>query len=265
MRSDADQPRMGERDITALGWIGEQGAASAENLQELLGRQAAGLTKEPGLLSKTRIRHIIEDRWEPAGMVYTDTMMGRKWVWPTKRALQRAGLPFAPHRPGADINLNHLHSCNRLRLDLERLYPVYGSWESERMVERTKKEWRVKKKADEYTTIPPEYDMWHMPDAIWRYRNKGDAYDYQVFIEVEISAKRPEKLAAILRELARHGTTWYFVDMDPRKGVYDGLMEAIESLGDRLGKYKSSFYFYDLADLNTLVYHYEEEEKRKSG
>jgi len=265
-RSDADQPRMWQRDIGAFRWIGEQGAANTDDLRELLGREAAGPTNQPGLLTKTRIRHIIEKRWLPAKMVYSDTMLGKKWVWPTKRALQRAGLPFATHRP-ADVNLNHLHHCNRIRLYLERCYSgegQWGSWESERMIELSKKDWKAKHKADPSIYIPSSYEMWHMPDAIWRFRDRGDTQDYQAYIEVEVSQKRPEKLNEIVLELARHGTTWYYADMDPRKGVYKGLMDALNTLTDRLLHYKENFWIYDLADPNTLVYHYEAP-KKKSG
>ena len=197
-------------------------------------------------------------------MVYWDTMMGRKWVWPTKRALKRADLPFAPHRP-ADVNLNHIHHCNRIRLYLERLYwtqKLPGSWESERLIERSKKEWKVKQKADSSIFIPDRYQLWHMPDAIWTFRNKGQTQDRWVFIEVEVSQKSLEKLADILYNLGTYGTTWYYVDMDPKKGVYDRLMEALDTLTGGAERFKSRFFFYDLAEPNKLVYHYEQPEQK---
>jgi hypothetical protein len=259
-RSDADQPRIWERDIKIFRWIGEQGAASADNLRELAGREAAGPTKEPGLLSKARIRHLIEDRWLPAKMVYEDTMMGRRWIWLTKRALQRVGLPFAPHRP-ADVNLNHIHHVNRIRLYLERLYwsqELPGSWESERMIERAKKEWKERRRADSGIYIPDQYELWHMPDAIFYYRNtKSQKDDYWAFIEVETSQKRPEKLADIIHNLATHGVTWYFVDTDPKKGVYTGLIDVLATLTGRDERLRARFWLYDLMEPTRLLYHYE--------
>src|SRR6266516_5361806 len=266
-RSDADQPRMWQRDIGAFRWIGEQGAASTDDLRELLGREAAGPTKQPGLLSKTRVRHIIEERWEPAKMVYANTMLNKKWVWPTKRALQRAGLPFAPHRP-ADINLNHIQQCNRIRLYLEGHYwnrGLMGSWESERMIELSKKEWKAKQKADSITYIPDQYRIPHMPDAIFTYHNtKEQKDDWWVFVEVEVSLKRPEKLNDIVYNLGVYGLTWYYVDMDPKKGIYDGLMDALNTLTGRQERLKSRFWIYDLAEPTKLVYHYERP-KQQSG
>jgi hypothetical protein len=269
-RSDADQPRMWARDIYAFKWMGEQGAASADDLRVILGRFAAGPTKQRGLLSKTRVRHIIEERWLPAKMIYADTMLGKKWVWPTRRALQRAGLPFSPHRP-ADINLYHLQQCNRIRIYLEDSDGgknlLLGGWESERMIELAKKDWRAKRKADPSIYIPDEYDTWHMPDAIWRWRNEDDAEDSlrTTFIEVETSPKRPEKLDEILLNLAQHGTTWYFVDMDPRRGVFKALTDALNRLDGRLEHYKEHFYLYDLADPDTLVWEWEKPPKPSSS
>lgn len=108
IRRDADTPRMNYRDILAFRWIGEQAEASADNLQELLGRPdmrellgrlAGGTIKETEKLSATRIRHIIEDRWAQAGMVNHSLVLGRRWVWPTRRALYETELPFSPYLP----------------------------------------------------------------------------------------------------------------------------------------------------------------------
>jgi hypothetical protein len=247
-RSDAGIPRMQERDINAFRWIGEQGAINTDALQDLLGRQAGGATKEEERLSKTRVRHIVEDRWEPAGMIYSDTILGKKWVWLTKRALHRADLPFASHRP-ADINLNHIHHSNRVRLDLEAAYEN-GQWESERMIERSKREWKIRKKERPGTYIINQYRMWHMPDAIWSYRD-DDGSDKWTFIEVEVSSKGLKKTAEIMQELGQHGITWYFADLDPRKGVYSILLEALNTLPET---FHGQFYIYDLAKLSRQVY-----------
>ena len=124
-RSDAGIPRMRERDIQAFRWIGEQGAASVDHLRDLLGRMSEEETDEPGRLSVMRVRHIIEDRWEPAQMVSVEHILGKKWVWLTRRAMNRVALPLSPNRP-ADITINHLHHINRIRLHLEKLYWSQG-------------------------------------------------------------------------------------------------------------------------------------------
>jgi hypothetical protein len=159
---------MRPRDIKSFRWIGEQGAARRDDLQELLGRMPEGQTNEPGRLSASRMRHIIEERWKPAGMVYYKTLLGKQWVWLSKRGLHAADLPWSPHRP-ADINLEHIHQVNRVRLYLEDLYwskKLKGEWESERWYERRKKEWLALGKADSDVYVPYEYRMLHVPDGL---------------------------------------------------------------------------------------------------
>ena len=266
IRSGAVTPRMNDRDILAFHWIGEQAAASADNLQELLARPdmrellgslAGGTTKEAEKLSASRIRHIIEDRWAQAGMVNYGMMMGKKWVWLTRRALHNAGLPFSPHRP-AEFWLNRMHHVNRVRLYLERLYGsanLPGRWESECWYGRHKQEWRVKKKEEPGVSVPDVYRMWHTPAGIWTFRDEGATDDSSSIIEVEVGAKGSRDLEFMLRELAAcEGTVWYFVEMDPEKGVFSDLMENFEKLEVR---YKSRFSFYDLAEPYRLVYHFE--------
>lgn len=259
-RSDAGMPRLWDRDIQGLRWVGEQGAANADNLRDLLGRLSEYELNEPGRLSASRIRHLLEEHWLPAKVIYLENILGKKWCWLTRRGLNRVGLPFSTHRP-ADINFNHIHHCNRIRLYLEQLYPSSGSWESSKMIEQSKKEWKARKKADSGEYIPDEYRTWHMPDALWTFRNRGDTEDNKVFIEVEVSSKGPKRTEEILLDLARHGTTWYFVNMDPKKHVYDTLMEALEKFTGRQERYRERFYMYDLMEPDKLVYEYE----KKSG
>jgi len=259
-RRDAGIPRMQDRDIQALRWIGEQGAASVDHLRDLLGRMSEWETDEPGRLSVTRVRHIIEDRWEPAQMVSVENILGKKWVWLTRRAMNRVALPFSHNRP-ADITINHLDSINRVRLYQEKLYwskKLPGSWESTRMIERSRKEWAALKKDDPMVYVPRHYATWHMPDGIWTYRNKDHTEDHVVFIEVEVSSKGLERTQRIFLDLARHGTTWYYVDLSPKKKhLFATLMQALESLDKRHG-HRSRFYFYDLNNPNKLVYHSED-------
>jgi hypothetical protein len=258
-RKDAGSPRMKPRDIKAFRWIGEQGAARRDDLQELLGRMPEGKTNEPGRLSASRMRHIIEERWEPAGMVYYKNLLGKQWVWPSKRGLSAAGLSWSPHRP-ADINLEHIHQINRVRLHLENHYwsrKLKGEWESERWYVRRKKEWAVLKKAEPSTYIPDVYQMNHTPDGLWRFRNTGDNTDYLAIIEIEISAKHKDQLWQIMNELSIYApVVWYYVDMNPEEGVYDGLMEVLAEMDTRD---RERFVFYDLADPRKLVYHFKPE------
>jgi len=97
--------------------------------------------------------------------------------------------------------------------------------------------------------------MWHTPAGIWTFRDEGATDDSSSIIEVEVGAKGSRDLEFMLRELAAcEGTVWYFVEMDPEKGVFSDLMENFEKLEVR---YKSRFSFYDLAEPYRLVYHFE--------
>jgi hypothetical protein len=264
IRRDASTPRMNDRDIHAFHWIGEQGAASIENLQELLGRphmrellgsQAGETTKEAEKLSATRVRHIIEERWAQAGMVNCEMILGRKCVWLSQRALHMAGLPFSPHRPALS-QLDHLHHVNRIRLYLERLSNsanLSSHWESACWFERKQQEWRVRQKAEPDISIPDVYCMRHTPAGIWTFRDEGTTVDSSVIIEV--SANRSWNFDLVLRELyACKGVVWFFVEMDPKQAVFSGLKRIFEKLNDQD---KSRFYFYDLAEPGRLVYHFE--------
>ncbi len=71
-----------------------------------------------------------------------------------------------------------------------------------------------------------------MPDALWSYRNTNDTTEKKVFIEVEVSSKGIDRTADILLDLAQHGVTWYFVNMDTKKGC---VSDACEGIGDVYG------------------------------
>jgi len=145
-------------------------------------------------------------------------------------------------------------------LYLENLYwgkKLKGEWESERWFVRRKKEWAALKKADPSTYIPDVYRMNHTPDGLWRFRSTGSNTDYLAIIEVETSAKHKDQLRQIMDELATYvPVVWYFVDMNPEEGVYDGLMEVLEEI-DKSDR--GRFVFYDLADLRRQVYHFKPE------
>lgn len=124
------------------------------------------------------------------------------------------------------------------------------------MIERSHKEWKAIEKDDPLVYVPSRYKTWHMPDAIWTYRNKVDqAEDSVVFIEVEVSSKGLERTQRIFLDLARHGITWYYVDLS-KKHLMATLMDALESL-DKRRDHRSRFYFYGLDNPNKLVYHSE--------
>ena len=179
VRSDAGVPRLQPRDIQVLRWVAEQGAANVDHLRLLLGRLSEyELDDDLDRLSVTRVRHIIEDHWLPAKVIESESILGQRWIWLTRRGLNRVDAPFSPHRP-ADTTVNHLHHINRVRLDLEGIYQDAGRWESVRMIEQSKKQWKMQRKADSLTYIPREYETWHMPDGLWFYRHDETSKEYK--------------------------------------------------------------------------------------
>jgi len=124
------------------------------------------------------------------------------------------------------------------------------------MIEQSRKEWKAIEKDDPLAFVPRRYKMAHMPDAIWTYRNKKDQLeDSEVFIEVELTSKGLERTERVFHDLARHGITWYYVDLNPKKQhLFETLKDALDGLDERRD-HRSRFYFYDLANPSKLVYH----------
>lgn len=265
IRHDTDKPLITTQDIFVLQWVGEQGAASVDNLQELLSRsdmrkllrsRAGATPKEAEKLSASRVLHIVEDRWTKAGMVNYNAILDKRWIWPTRRALHITDLPFSPYLPA---NMWHLYHVNRIRLYLEERFSVsndlLGYWESARWYGLYKRYWRARKKADTVISVPDVYRMSHTPAGLWSFWKAGDAVHTTATLEVKVSAQRPEALKRTLSELAIYGgTVWYFVEMDPKQEVFSGLMKSFEKLDDQC---KPRFSFYDLAEPGRLVYRFE--------
>ena len=202
-RSDKGNVLVTRRDWTTLQWIGEQYVVRLDHVQTLLGRMAGKGAKVPGQISRNAARLVVA-RWMRAGLVHSRKILAYEppWVWVTAKGLQELGLPFKPYTPSL-ARLVHLGCINAVRLRLERQYPD-DVWYSER-------ELRADMVYEKGATFP------HMPDGLLE-TEAGD-----IAIEVELTAKKPEVLQAILQELVQeYAQAWYFVNQE----TYDAVQSA---------------------------------------
>jgi hypothetical protein len=196
--------------------MADQYAVRLDNLRLLLARDAGGATCEPDTLSLTRTHHVVA-RWKRAGLVEGQKLLAAEplWVWPTSRGLRHVGVPYPAHVPIA-VTLPHLHAIARVRLRVEARHPE-ARWLSERSL-------RTGSGASVRGLRQP-----HVPDAVLVPRPGASTQDASVpladpgtplpvplpgwvAIEVELTVKGPDRLTAILEELAAaYHTVWYFV------------------------------------------------------
>lgn len=192
-RSDKGQLTITERDLRVLRWIAEQEAARFEQVWTLLEQDAGpGATSECEI-SASAVRQVIA-RWQRAGWIVQKKVFYEdpSWLWPTARLLRLLDLPYKAYEPSI-VRLNHIYGVNEVRLSIEDVWPQY-QWISERQI-------RAELSYKKGELLP------HIPDARL-ITDKGT-----IIIELEITAKRPSALLALLEELTdTYKTIWYFVD-----------------------------------------------------
>jgi hypothetical protein len=172
------------RDLAALRWIGEQYTVRLDVAGVLLSR----LSPEPvGLLSRRTIRQRV-DRWEQAGWITRNRLLGHSWIIATAAGLRHAGLDhLEPWQPAA-VRLAHHHAVSLVRLARE-LEPGGAGWMSEREL------WRRRGKA-----------TWHLADGalpvevptLWQERGIAEAFE---LVEVELHQKSRRRVVAAFKTL----------------------------------------------------------------
>src|SRR4051812_14718569 len=82
-RADAGRPRVSERDVALLSWIGEQYAVSLPQLARLMGRSA-------------HAARWLRSRWQRAGWASGGALVVGQpvFVWLTRAGAQLCGSPF---------------------------------------------------------------------------------------------------------------------------------------------------------------------------
>src|SRR5205807_7870506 len=110
--------RLGQRDLEALRWVGEQYACRLDQLQVLLGRLGG---REA--LSASAARSVVT-RWETLGMAARGSFITGEppWVWLTRRGLRQAGLAFRVVEP-KPWTLPHIAAVHRVGLFVEPRRP----------------------------------------------------------------------------------------------------------------------------------------------
>lgn len=169
------------RDLEVVGWLAEQYAARADQLEVLLGcgprtvQRVLARLRETGLVATRRLLV-----GEPA------------WVLPTAAGLRAAGLGFGVWRPRVGL-LAHVAAVNDVRLHTHARSPD-SEWVPERVLARER---RVGE---------------HLPDALVFVDGR------RVAVEVELTVKTQRRLTGILDELAgRFDATLYFCAPGPRR------------------------------------------------
>jgi hypothetical protein len=191
-RRDKGRPLWTPRDVLVLAWIAAQYAVRRDQLAVLLGRWAAAQTKAPGRLAATTVKDWIQ-RWRQAGLIESARVyVGEPgWVWVTREGLERLDLAYRTWEP-KEQGLRHLYAINQVRLWVEQRQPE-ALWRSERQL-----------RSEQPFVGDQEYQE-HRPDAEVLLGTQT------VAIEVERSAKTPQRLPTIFYELARtYDAIWYF-------------------------------------------------------
>lgn len=192
-RSDKGQITFTDRDLRVLRWIAEQEAARFNQVHYLLEQHAGpGATSECEI-SASAARQVIA-RWQRAGWIVQKKVFYEDppWLYPTARLLRLLDLPYKAYEPSI-TRLNHIYGVNEVRLFIEDVWPQY-QWISERQM---RAEFPYARGMS-----PP-----HFPDGKL-ITDKGT-----IIIELELTAKRPSALLALLEELTSvYKTIWYFVD-----------------------------------------------------
>ena len=194
VRSDKGQPRLTERDLDLLRYLGEQTACCFDQLQAWLARHPDSHAADPTFLSASRTSAVLE-RLQKLGLLTCRKVLSDdlKWAWCTARGLFHAQLPCRFHEP-ALADLEHLFWVNETRalvVASDGTRPGFR-WESERLIRATRERLRVQQKQEPELWIPWEYQGAHRPDALLRYRESADP-------------ETPERIAAIESELHRKG------------------------------------------------------------
>jgi hypothetical protein len=224
VRRDKGRILLTERDIVTLRWIGEQYAIRFDQLQRLLGRQAQRETLVEGFLSKDTTDRIVK-RWEALGYVGRAGVLHREpeWVWLTRKGLREIGFKgeIATYRDWQPkpATVRHIYYMNQARLYIEKRDPQ-RVWKSERSL-----------RADRGRRALP-VDGGHYVDA-------EVLVDGRVIgVEIELTPKVPERLIAIMTELARaYKLVWYFTLPESKSVVEKSLQALPESDRRRFGVY----------------------------
>jgi hypothetical protein len=190
-RSDKGKILLTDRDLYCLLWIGEQYAIRFDQLQKLVGVLAGAKTPA----TEETVRGMLK-RWQKIPLVEVEKVLYKepRWIWLTREGMARCGLPYKAGRPSTAL-LQHIYWVNQVRFYMLARYPD-GIWTSERALRFE------------------HGNKGHFPDGLHQ------APDELIVPEIEITRKKPERLAVIMRDLVR--------DYKNAKKIYFTLPETHE-------------------------------------
>ena len=204
LRSDRGS-RWTKRDRAYWMITGEQFAMRIDQAQRYLGSLSAAPLKQPGVISASTFRQLM-DRYVEEGLMICKKVDfdDLKYCWLTRAGYREAGLPFGFVKP---TNLEHIRWNVEVRLWCAEHYPSY-TWRSERWI------------AHEHGTYPAKF-----PDALL-IQPDGT----QVCIEVERTQKNEIKLLEHLQARAMvYEQVWYFSPGDVAKAV-EAAKQQLDSI-----------------------------------
>lgn len=190
-RRDKGLVRWTERDLVVLRWMAEQYVMGLDQLQVLLGRWSS-TNQNTGSVARTTASNEVT-RWQRADAVKRQQILVGQptCIWLTRAGLALLDVPYQLWTPKPE-GLTHLLAINQVRLWVEQKQPE-AIWCSERQLR------------SERPITGGHTSQEHRPDAEVLLGSKT------VAIEVERSAKTPQRLPAILYGLARtYDGIWYF-------------------------------------------------------
>lgn len=217
-RSDKGTIKLLSRDALVLAQIGEQGAVRLDQLRCLFGALSQRLTQEPGMVSLTTARRIVE-RLKAKGLVRYKLIFSREqpWVWLTSKGLRELGLPYREVAPTAALT-NHYYWVNQVYLWVRQHYPN-DQWVSERRLRKDREGTASESK--------------HLPDAeLHRYDVHGELTI--ISIEVELTIKEKQRALRIMQELGdSYDGIWYFTNAVTATSVKRTLTQLDEEVRTR--------------------------------
>jgi hypothetical protein len=232
VRSDKGQPRLTERDLDLLRYLGEQTACCFDQVQNWLARHPDSQPSDPTFLSASRTSAILA-RLQKLGLLTCRKILADdlKWAWCTARGLYHLHLPCRFHEP-AVADLDHLFWVNETCALVEAsdgARPGFR-WESERLIRATRERLRAQQKQEPELWIPPEYRGAHRPDALLRYRESADPEAPEVVcaIETELHRKSYESWRRVFQDLVSYyDEARYYAPAEIR----GALLSALERFG----------------------------------
>jgi hypothetical protein len=207
-------PILTARDREILSWVGDQYAATTEQIRFLMGRRAQGPTKEAGLVRLPAVERRMK-RMQQLGVIEREKIFFKEsaWIYLTPKGIRLMSRQYRYVQPSL---FDHIAAVNEVRLHIEGALGRGKKWDwhSERFL---RGEWGF----DEQKKTQ------HVPDAEL-------VVDRLIAIEVELSRKSEGRLRKIFNDLASHydriryyvtdQTCAYIIDkirLHPKRGQFD--------------------------------------------